>query len=274
VRMKDKAVTFNSAVPARGRKPQEGREPTGIIALETGLALLKILIERGGGVSLTDLSTASALQPNKLHRYLVSLTRFGMIRQQDNTGLYELGPEAFRMGVAALGQYDRLGLAQSAVDRIADATGHATHLYVWTPMGPTVVRSAPGRTVVPLIFRLGTALPVCGSATGLVFSAYLPEAVVQPLIEKEKLAAAKDGVGFDEAYYDAERDVIRSCDVYWSERPVLIGKAALAPIFDARGNLECVITCVVPRGHCDEETKRNVIETLRHFRKEVEQGLI
>lgn len=76
-------------------------------------------------------------------------------------------------------------LARPAVEELAAATGHPTALVVWGTAGPTVVWWGEPPRAHGLRLRPGMVVPLLGSASGLVFAAFLPAARTEDLMRKE-----------------------------------------------------------------------------------------
>ena len=86
---------------------------------ETGMTILKALARLGGAASLTAIAAESAESAAKVHRYLSSLASEGLVAQHPATQHYHLGPEAVRIGLAALRQCDPVRLGEAVGYRSA-----------------------------------------------------------------------------------------------------------------------------------------------------------
>lgn len=250
-------------LPGRGRPRGANRAPVGIQSVDIALAILEGVSENGFAISLTALSRKTGLQPSKLHRYLVSFTRRGLLTQAPVTGLYDLGPYARRLGMAALNRFDEMGHAHQAVTMLSAKTGYTVAIYVWTDLGPALVRLEMGAHALPVTLRVGSAIPLCASATGRVFLAYLPTTLTQPFVERERRAALAEGdPAPDGPALDAAIDKIRTQRIYWTHNAIIPGLAVVAPVFDAHGDLFCTLTGLAPRGYADEKHRADLIENV------------
>ena len=92
---------------AAGAAPRSRARRQRVQAAETGVAVLKGLADLGGRATLTALSAHVQEPPAKVHRYLASLAEEGLVSQDAGTQQYFLGPEAIRIGMAAMRQADR-----------------------------------------------------------------------------------------------------------------------------------------------------------------------
>jgi DNA-binding IclR family transcriptional regulator len=157
-----------------GKKPvTEPRRRQKVQSAETGADILKALARLGPSVPLSRLADHVGMPAAKAHRYLQSLIASGLAAQDPATGRYRLGPEMLSIGLAALGTIDVVELAAPHLTELRDATGHSCFLAVWANHGPTVVSVRQAVGAVTLVTRVGSVLPLLGSATGLVFATFL-----------------------------------------------------------------------------------------------------
>src|SRR3546814_2090430 len=73
-----------------------------IQSVEIGVSVLKVLADAEGPQRLRDIAAVSGLSRSQAHRYLLSYANTGMVRQDSESGLYELGPLAITIGLAGL----------------------------------------------------------------------------------------------------------------------------------------------------------------------------
>src|SRR5215469_6338270 len=87
----------------------------GIQSIEVGATLLQALAKAPGPQMLRDLAAAADMPPAKAHRYLVSFARMGLVSQQPETGLYDLGAFALDLGLTALARLEPVTVAGTAL---------------------------------------------------------------------------------------------------------------------------------------------------------------
>lgn len=255
-----------SSAVARGRPKRNSGQPVGIQTVETALDVLGIITQEGSAIGLSELSRRTGLIPSKLHRYLVTLVRYGVVKQSVSTGMYELGPTALRIGLAALNRHDAIGSAQEVVSALAANTGCSVGLYVWTELGPTLVRLEIG-AYLPTVLRVGTALPLVHSATGRVFLAHLPASETARLLRKERADAKADGLDFPTVQEIAEMSqAIRNSEIYWTRDAIIPATVAVVPILRKAGDPLCSIVAILPRGRSGDSQKARVAEQLQAAR--------
>ncbi len=106
----------------------------------------------------------------------MSFGKLGLIEQDAQSGRYGLGPLAMQLGLISLQQYDPVRLATPLIGELARTLGHTVGVAVWGNRGPTMVRIEEAPSAVHVNMRHGTVMSLRGTASGLLFCAYLPRA--------------------------------------------------------------------------------------------------
>ena len=156
--------------------------------MERAATVLLALEDAAGPIGLTQLAARCGMQPSKVHRYLVSLCRVGMVTQVPSSGLYDLGPTTRRLGAESLRRMDEVGIASEHLAGLRNQTGHAVNLAVWGDNGPIVIRWEYGSYALPITVRIGATLPLLTSSVGRVFLSLLPDSLTRPIIRRQAAA--------------------------------------------------------------------------------------
>ncbi len=229
-------------------------EPRSIQSVVIGFALVRALHQNGGSMPLKTLAAAAGMSPGQAHAYLASFRIVGLVRQGTD-GLYELGPYALALGLAALDRLDVREVAMEPMRHFRDECGESVHLSVWSGQGPVIVARLDGTHGVSLSIRIGFALPLNSSASGRIFTAFLPEA--------EQLAERSRGRQ-DHAALRRTLEEIRQSGLATSESLVNTGFAAVSvPVFDHDGHLAAAITALGPVAHLDTRSNGATATALR-----------
>lgn len=230
----------------RGRKG--GREPLGIQSVEVAARILRALAEGGGALPLRDLALATGMHRGKVHRYLISLARAGLVSREPDFGHYGIGPLAITVGLAGLNRLNPVRLAYDALPALRDRIGETVVLAVWGERGATVIALEESARPVTLNVRVGSILPLHTSAIGRVFAAHLPEPVLRPVLAAEAKRGAAAGATAPPARARALDRIlanVRSAGLAVVEGTLIPGLNALAaPVFDQRGALALVLGAV------------------------------
>jgi DNA-binding IclR family transcriptional regulator len=239
------------------------KQQRGIQSVEIGLRIALLLAESSRPLQLKEVAARANLSASKVHRYLVSLGRTGLVCQLD--GRYGLGRAALDFGLAALGRIDVVRLATPPLVQLRDQIGETVFLAIWGNHGPTIVRWEESEEPVTLNVRIGSVMPLLTSATGRVFAAFMPWERVKDLVSKEMalLRKRKDGNQIDLPAFKSLLEKIRKNSVAQVDGTQLSSISALsAPIFDSESRLVAAITALGPRGLFDCSIKGPVATTL------------
>ena len=163
----------------------EEKVRSGIQSIEVGFRLLDVLTSEPRAMMLRDLAHRAGMSPAKAHRYLVSFSRLGVVAQDPVSGRYELGGFALQMGLARLARVDGVKLARIALTALRDRLDQTVGIAVWGNQGPTIVHWMESSHPAKASLKLGDVMPLLGSATGLLFAAYLPRSKTAAMIERE-----------------------------------------------------------------------------------------
>ncbi len=164
-------------------RPAGGR--IGVNSVEVGLRVVKALVFLGQPATLGEVATAANMHPAKVHRYMVSFIRGGLVKQDAETARYDLGPFGLDFSLACLERLDAHRLGASAMRALVEQVGESAFIAVWGSHGPTVVDWQAARQPISASTRIGTVFSLLTSSTGRVFLAYLPPSEVEPLLQKE-----------------------------------------------------------------------------------------
>ena len=250
----------------------------GIDSIETGMQLLLAFVNLGGRThQLKVLAEAAGMPPSKAHRYLVSLIRMGFVGRDELTGHYRLGPRSIELGATAVHAMDSVSLSIEAMIKLHDELDHTMTLSVWGTQSPVILRVEEADQLVTVTFRVGKSLPLLTSAAGLLFSAFLPRQVVEPLIQAEvRSNRERRGDKLIRSMAEADRLVteVRARRLARITGDITPGiNAMAAPVFDSRGYPAAVISAIGPAGSFDSSWTGTVATALRRQCEEVSRQL-
>jgi len=250
------------------------KDRAGIQSVEVAAVILDALSEGPASMALKSLAEATGMHPGKVHRYLVSLTRTGLVEQDAATGHYAIGPMALKIGLVALRNIDVVRYVSSELPALRDRINETAVLAVWGNLGPTVVGLAESGQAVTMNLRIGTVLPVLGTAIGHVFAAFLPESVVKEMLKRQRNRVP--GVAGAPTLSEAAAilDETRAKELARIDGTLVPGVAALAaPIFDHRGSIAAVIASLGREAEFDSSWNGAVARALKELAGDISHRL-
>jgi DNA-binding IclR family transcriptional regulator len=251
-------------LPETADAPPE-RERRGIQSIEVGGEILNVLASEPRPMALRDLVRASNMPSGKIHPYLVSFIKIGLVSQDQVTGHYLLGPLAIQLGLTSLQTMDPIREATPFVEALAADTGHGVALAVWGNLGPVVVRIVDATYPFHTNMRTGTVMSMVNTATGRVFSAFLPPALVEKMLNEDRIRMGPD------IAHPLEEQVVQALIQEARERRMSRGinhptpgiASFSAPVFDYSGNIALAVTISGPTGTVDTDWNGPVARALR-----------
>jgi DNA-binding IclR family transcriptional regulator len=252
--------------PALRQDDKSETEQSGVQSIETGMRILAAFIGLGSEPMMKSLAERAGMHPAKVHRYLVSFTRTGFVEQNSVTGRYRLGPMALRLGSAALQNIDIVRTVSPVMPGICEEIGETVVLAIWVQYGPVIVRveEVPGPTTVTT--QVGALMPLLSSATGRLFSAFLPRDIVRPMLEREFRINRQSlrSVAGSMQEVDAMMDEVRERGLARVTGDMGPGINALsAPIFNHAGAIVAALSSLGPAGRFDNDWNGELAQKLR-----------
>lgn len=252
----------------KASKPARVAKQQGVDKVEIGLRLAFMLADAGKPLHLRELAKASGMPPSKVHRYLVSLCRSGLLYQDPVDGRYDLGPSAVHLGLAAQNRIDEFRLGELELRKLHEKTGMPSAMISWASHGATIVRRIDPMQPIIVSVRVGSTVSVVNSAAGRIFAAFLPAQTVEPFIEAEFAAGIKPTVKGRVITQSAFRELlqkIRKERFAFVQGDFLQGFDAIsAPTFDQNGNIVMALGVLGPAGSIgvspDSPHRRAVME--------------
>ena len=234
------------------------RVQRGIQSIEVGGQVLRAMAHTGQPMALKDLAREADMPAAKIHPYLVSFARIGLMEQDPESGRYFLGPLALQLGLISLKQANPVQAAAAELPELVERIGHTVAIALWGSRGATIVRLEESPAPIHVNMRQGTVFSLAGTATGRLFAAYRDAAEVKALLEDERRRqkshpapsiANVPPARAVPAWRQFERELgeVRAHGLARSEGETLPGVNAIAaPVFDHEGQVVLAVTAIGP----------------------------
>lgn len=167
-------------MPPRSRSAEPGEEsdtpaaPT-IQTVQRAALILDSFTVGKPHLSLNEITTRLGASKATAHRYTKALRAANLLRYDERTALYSLGPQVLTLAASARAGLPIVTAAEPHMERLVKEVGETVVLSVWDGESPTVVRSADNTDhIVRISVRAGSRLDKTNSAQGRVFCTYLP----------------------------------------------------------------------------------------------------
>ncbi|TBL73297.1 IclR family transcriptional regulator [Paenibacillus thalictri] len=230
----------------------------GIQSVELGLNILKQIARQSKSLNITEISHLTGLSKSKLHRYLTSFCRSGVLEKHEDLR-YSLGRELILLGVKAAEKLDVKELSAPYLTYLKDSLNETVALAIWGEQGPFYIRWEASNRAVNIGIRAGSQVSVILSAPGKLFVANLPEEQTQALVKMELANSA-----MNQATFYNEIRKIRENGVAVAEGTIIQGITAIScPVFDQNNQMAAAVTVVGLSGALDASLESDAVKLIR-----------
>lgn len=195
---------------ARGR-PRGGptnKPATSVKALERALVLLRTLSE-ADSMSLTDLSQRAGIPASTAHRLLVTLQNFGYLEFNEETQLWMIGVEAFRIGGSFSRRIRVVEAGRPMLRALMDETGETANMAIADDGDVVFVSQVETHEPIRAFHRPGTRAHMHASGIGKALMADLDADEFDTWMARKGLAAYTANTITDPDALRAEMTLIR-----------------------------------------------------------------
>ncbi|QGQ44827.1 IclR family transcriptional regulator [Metabacillus sediminilitoris] len=230
----------------------------GIQSIEVGMDILKKIAERNKPLSITEIAIICDTSKSKLHRYLTSFVKTGIL-EKDQNGKYILGTELVMLGFKASQKLNIIDIAAPHLIDIKDTLNETAALTIWGESGPFFVSWEEANGPINIGIKVGSRVSVTQSASGRVFAAFLNKEATEEKINKElnKYHLSQDQ--FQEAI-----SFVKKNGYSFVNSTIIQGISAIAsPIFNRSSNLVAVLTVVGLENSLDTSEHSKAVHILK-----------
>lgn len=162
------------ATPTPGESEPGDIAPTIQTVQRAALILDSFTVSRPH-LSLNEITARLGASKATAHRYTKALRAANLLRYDERTSLYSLGPQVLTLAASARAALPIVMAAEPYMDQLVKQVGETVVLSVWDGESATVVRSADNTDhLIRISVRAGARLSLANSAQGRVFCAFLP----------------------------------------------------------------------------------------------------
>jgi DNA-binding IclR family transcriptional regulator len=225
----------------------------GIDAVEVAGAIMQALLRCPRPARLKDIEIATGIPSAKIHRYLVSMIRCGLVRRHESNGRYDFGLLAHQVGQVVARDNDVVSQIEARLAEFSRDIGEVVGVAQWVGNGVAFVNWFESSPEFSIRLKPGLKLGITTSATAKLLAAYLPREVTEPLVRDELAEREMASPGQVERAY-REYAEIRARAIANSLGARRSGLNALSvPVFDREKRVVVAVTALgmAPRFDAD-----------------------
>lgn len=202
----------------------DASRPEGLIqSVDRAFAVLEEVANHPDGITLSQLSRALGLHTSTLYHVTRTMTALGYLRTGPDDKRYRMGRGILQLASACMDEAEICATAAPYLEKLADATGEATHFAVWERRKALILARHSGPKALQINERAGTLRPVYCTAIGKAllsglspetYDDYTADIEFEPysdstLKDARELRlqvdkARRDGIAFDDCEFNAE----------------------------------------------------------------------
>ena len=225
-----------------------------VASVARALTILDELRDSEQGVGVNELARRLGVNASTASRLLATLESAGLV-QREAQGPYRLGLALVTLANRVLARLDLQALARPLLVELTDLTGETSTLSLPGEGEAITVDSAPSRSSVVSMARLGQPSVAHATAVGKVMLAFGGEGGRGSLPRERDLVALTSRTITDRAELAAEVRTVRErgYGTVFGERDVDVNAIA-APVFDRSGALAAILGIQGPAGRLEDPT--------------------
>lgn len=155
--------------------------------LDRALAILNVLSEQAGDLSLAELSEKLQLHKSTVHRLIMVLERHRLVDKHPQTARYRLGMKLFELGSKAIENVDLHERCRPHLTRILYDINETVHCSVLDQGEVLYIEKMEPQRSVRMASSVGRRAPAYCTAMGKAMLAALPESEVDDIIRRSGL---------------------------------------------------------------------------------------
>src|SRR6266576_2801003 len=161
----------------------EARRRERLSSVASAIRLLKVFSEDAVDIGISDLARRLRIAKSTAHRLAVTLVSEGMLEQDGGTGKYRLGVGLFRLGALVRRRMEVSNEARPFLYDLREEIIESVHLAIRDGTEIMYVYNLESTHAIRMRSDLGVRKPVYCTAEGQAILAFLPQEVVDRVIE-------------------------------------------------------------------------------------------
>lgn len=220
--------------------------------------------------SLTELGAHLGLPKSTLHRFLVSLESYGILRRDSGDKRWRLGYRLFIWGSLAAESTGLRYIAMPVMRDLMTATGETAVLTVYHEQRIICIGKVETSNPVRMTLAVGTLRFPHAGASSKILMAYLPEEEIQGIIRDKGLPKLCANTITDPDELAAELDRIRGRGYAESHEETDLGAWGIAtPIHSREGEVVAAIGVAGPGSRFTDELVQRYVTLCRQAARRI-----
>lgn len=216
-------------------------------SVSRALDIISIVSMKKGGLGVTEIANQMDINKSSVHRILSTLTEYGYIEQDIETGRYKLGYKFLEISSKLLDSIDLRTEARPFLQVLETVTNEVIHLVVYDQGEVVYIEKLEGNETLRMHSRVGKRAPMHCTSVGKAILAHLPTNVVLEIINRKGLPAHTNHTFTDKEEFFQELAKIKengyALDLEENEYGII---CIAVPIYDHLGRVAAAVSISGP----------------------------
>jgi len=237
--------------------------------------ILYCLRSESAGLGVTDIASKVGLPKSTTHRLLQALENRWLVAQDQESQRYTLGMGLVALSTAVLQEKNLLlAPSQGPMEKLRNISGETVSLHIVSGLERVCIRQVESPHPVRYTSEIGKPMPLYAGASGKLLLAFMPEKVIDRVIERTRLAPLTPCTITDSTVLREQLKSIRRLGYSVSfEETSPLGAAVAAPVRDERDLVIACVTIYGPRMRMGEERIMELLPELLNCSREISNAV-
>lgn len=242
-----------------------------IQSVERAYMILKCF-EKHDMLRIVDISNMLSLHKSTTFGLVDTLVQLNLLEQDEETGMYKLGMELFRLGMQV--NFNLKKIVSPYIDKLVAETKETSNFVVRKGTSIVYVLKEESPHSMRICTELGLELPMYCTAVGKAILANLENDVIEDIINKTLFVKYTDNTITDVEELKRELEQIRKLGYAVDNEELEYGLTCVGvPIVDSKGTTLGGISVSGPTVRMDYKKIKYVSELLMNFAEEIKAKL-
>ncbi|OCA87097.1 IclR family transcriptional regulator [Pseudobacillus wudalianchiensis] len=211
------------------------------------LDIIELVGRSKQGLGVTEISKQIDINKSSVFRTLATLSQYGYIEQNEETGRYRLGYKFLDISSRLLDSLDVRAEAQPILKELELETNEVVHLVVYDQGEVVYIEKLDGNETLRMHSKVGKRAPVHCTSVGKAILSHLPMADVLSTIERKGLPAHTSHTIVEKEVFLNELAKVKERGYALDLEENEIGiRCIAAPVFDHTGSVAAAVSISGP----------------------------
>lgn len=243
-------------------------------SIQRAISILDAFTSEQPEIGVREIARKLGLHPSTVGRLLATLTKLGILAQNDTNHHYRLGSKVLQWSAVYLGSLDLQKVTRPHMEELREKTQESVSLYVPSGNERVLIERLDTSHFMRVVTQIGQRMPLYAGASGKVFLSFLPLEKREEVLKDLKIEKLTATTIVDPKALRKELDTIRKQGYAISHGERVEGVVSLsAPLFNFRNQVIGAISVSGPTFRLPEDKVSQFIKPLLQATSRISQAM-